>query len=121
MNGIYISLSVRKLYLLQNGKPLAIYPIAIGKPQTPTPQGNFRILEKIINPGGILGSRWLTFHFVPRGKYGIHGTNNPASIGLAVSNGCVRLHNQHIEELFSRVSIWTPVWIRSEPWSELAK
>ena len=39
--------------------------------------------------------------------YGIHGTNNPSSIGTAASLGCIRMHNHHVEELFPLVSIST--------------
>jgi spore coat assembly protein SafA len=50
---------------------------------------------------------------VPGGNYGIHGTNNPPSIGGYVSNGCIRMYNHDVEELFPRVSIGTPVEIIS--------
>ena len=43
--------------------------------------------------------------------YALHGTNNPASIGQAVSHGCVRLRNQDIAELYDRVAVGTPVYI----------
>jgi len=59
-----------------------------------------------------LGSRWLGLS-IPGGRYGIHGTNNPASIGGYVSNGCIRMHNRDIEEIFPRVEIGTPVEIYS--------
>ena len=89
------------------------YPIAVGKPGTPTPPGHFQVINKIINPGGILGSRWMGLS-IPQGNYGIHGTNNPASIGKAVSNGCIRMHNDHIETLFPQININTPVSIIKE-------
>ena len=50
---------------------------------------------------------------IPHGNYGIHGTNNPSSIGGYVSNGCIRMYNHDVEELFPRVSIGTPVEIIS--------
>lgn len=43
--------------------------------------------------------------------YALHGTNNPASVGQAVSHGCVRLRNEDIEELYHRVAVGTPVFI----------
>jgi LysM repeat protein len=89
------------------------YPIAVGKPDTPTPPGQFQVINKIINPGGILGSRWMGLN-IPQGNYGIHGTNNPASIGKAVSNGCIRMHNHHIEALFPQIEIGTLVIIIKE-------
>ena len=43
--------------------------------------------------------------------YALHGTNNPASIGQAVSHGCVRLRNEDIERLYNMVPLGTPVYI----------
>lgn len=56
-------------------------------------------------PGGVFGSRWMEF----KPQYGIHGTNNPASIGTRASLGCVRMHNRDVEELYSKVSFGTTV------------
>jgi lipoprotein-anchoring transpeptidase ErfK/SrfK len=47
----------------------------------------------------------------PNGDYGIHGTNNPSSIGKAVSNGCIRTYNNNIIELYNLVPVGTPVKI----------
>jgi lipoprotein-anchoring transpeptidase ErfK/SrfK len=80
----------------------------IGKPSTPTPKGNFKIINKAINPGGPFGARWLGLN---KKGYGIHGTNNPSSIGKAVSNGCIRTYNQNIIELSNIVPIGTEVLI----------
>lgn len=98
------------LTLYKNGKPFRSYPVAIGKPSTPTPKGTFRIKNKAVNPGGPFGARWLGLT-ATGGSYGIHGTNNPSSIGKNVSNGCIRLHNQNVIELFSLVSVGTIVKI----------
>ena len=86
------------------------YPciMSFGKPSTPTPKGNFTIINKQVNPGGPFGARWLG---LSKKGYGIHGTNNPSSIGKAVSNGCIRLHKPNVIELFNLVSIGTPVRI----------
>ena len=43
--------------------------------------------------------------------YALHGTNNPASIGQAVSHGCIRLRNEDIETLYNSVPVGTPVYI----------
>ncbi len=43
------------------------------------------------------------------GKYAIHGTNNPGSIGGFVSYGCIRMYNQDITDLYDRVGVGTPV------------
>jgi lipoprotein-anchoring transpeptidase ErfK/SrfK len=107
---ITINIAARKLTLFKDGRLFKIYPIAIGKPSTPTPRGNFRIINKAHNPGGPFGARWLGLN-APNGDYGIHGTNNPSSIGKAVSNGCIRTYNNNIIELYNLVPVGTPVRI----------
>ncbi|HAG08605.1 MAG TPA: hypothetical protein DCK87_03435 [Desulfotomaculum sp.] len=110
---LLVNTTNRFLYHYQGKNLVQSYPIAVGKPGTPTPPGYFQVINKIINPGGILGSRWMGLS-IPQGNYGIHGTNNPASIGKAVSNGCIRMHNYHIEALFPQINIGTPVTIIKE-------
>ncbi len=107
---IYIELNSRRLYLKGNTKNLATYPVAIGKPETPTPIGDFQIINMMKNPGGVLGTRWMQF----TGRmHGIHGTNQPESIGKAVSLGCVRMYNHDVEKLYSQVNTGTKVIIRN--------
>lgn len=82
---------------------------ALGKPSTPTPAGNWIIREKVTNPSWeVLGSHWMGLN-VPTGNYGIHGTNAPWSIGHYISNGCIRLLNEHIQFIFPLVPIGTPI------------
>ncbi len=107
---IHIAKSVRRLTLYDGNTALRQYPIAIGKPVTPTPEGNYAIATKILNPGGVLGSRWMGLNY---DAYGIHGTNAPWKIGQMVSNGCIRMHNANVEELFQFVSVGCPVTIRN--------
>lgn len=107
---IIVNLNSRRLSLLVNGTVKSSYPVAIGKAATPTPKGSFRIKNKALNPGGPFGARWLGIT-APNGSYGIHGTNNPSSIGLAVSNGCIRMHNKDVIELYNIVPIGTIVTI----------
>lgn len=109
---IRIYVNERKLHLEDGQRTTRIYPIAVGKPATPTPLGVYNILTKIVNPGGVLGTRWLGLN-IPNGPYGIHGTFKPDSIGKAISNGCIRLYNHDVEELFSLVRIGTTVIIES--------
>jgi lipoprotein-anchoring transpeptidase ErfK/SrfK len=45
------------------------------------------------------------------GKYAIHGTNRPSSIGTFASYGCFRMHNRDVLDLFKRVSVGTPVTV----------
>lgn len=105
---ITINTKSRILTLFRNGVVYRTYPVAIGKPSTPTPKGRFTIINKAINPGGPFGARWLG---LSKKGYGIHGTNNPSSIGKAVSNGCIRTYNNNIIELTNIVPIGTPVTI----------
>ncbi len=108
--GILIDLAVKRLYYKSPQRGQYEYPVAIGKPSTPTPTGAYKIMTKIVNPGGILGTRWLGLD-IPNGPYGIHGTNNPSSIGQEISNGCIRMFNQDVEALFELVRIGTVVTI----------
>jgi lipoprotein-anchoring transpeptidase ErfK/SrfK len=58
------------------------------------------------SPANPMGAAALT---LSGGDYAIHGTNNPRSIGGFVSYGCIRMYNEDIMDLYSRVSIGTPV------------
>ncbi|MBP2645783.1 MAG: ErfK/YbiS/YcfS/YnhG family protein [Firmicutes bacterium] len=60
--------------------------------------------------GSGFGTRWMGLN-VPWGIYGIHGTNNPWSIGRYASHGCIRMRNRDVEELFEWVPIGTEVKI----------
>lgn len=123
---IIINLPSRTLEYYENNKLIKEYPVAIGKPSTPTPLGVFKIVDKEVNPswyppdkkgyvvssgpGNPLGYRWLGFG----ANYGIHGTNAPWSIGLTVSNGCIRMFEEDVEELFVHIQYNTPVHITYE-------
>lgn len=104
---IQINRNARTLTLFSGSAIVGVFPVAIGKPATPTPLGNFSIIEKRMNPGGAFGARWMRFY----NGYGIHGTNNPASIGKAVSNGCVRMFNHDVIQVYNKVDYGTPVRI----------
>lgn len=105
---ITINTKQHTLTLFQDGKVHKVYPVAVGKPATPTPKGTFRIMNKQVNPGGPYGVRWMGLNSP---GIGIHGTNNPASIGRSVSNGCIRMQNKAVTELFSLVLVGTIVKI----------
>ncbi|OPY58685.1 MAG: putative L,D-transpeptidase YkuD [Pelotomaculum sp. PtaU1.Bin035] len=109
---ISINLTTRQLSFYEGDRLIKTYPVGVGKPSTPTPTGDFTVISKVMYPGGVLGSRWMGLS-IPKGNYGIHGTNNPSSIGGYVSNGCIRMYNQDVEELFPKVVIGLPVNIRS--------
>mgnify|MGYP001010104530 CR=1 FL=1 len=98
-----------KLIDRENESIVKTYPIATGKPSSPTPLGTFKIIEKA-QWGEGFGTRWLGLN-VPWGKYGIHGTNRPESIGGNLSAGCIRMRNRDVEELYSMVGHNTTVVI----------
>jgi lipoprotein-anchoring transpeptidase ErfK/SrfK len=75
---------------------------------TPSPIGTFSIATKKPNPGGPFGVMWMG---LSAPHYGIHGTNNPSSIGGFVSHGCIRMYNQDVLQLANIVPIGTPVII----------
>lgn len=87
-----------------------VYSVAVGKPNTPTPVGDWIIIGKELNPGGEFGARWMRLN-IPWGGYGIHGTDNPASIGTAASHGCIRMRNENVIKIYDLVPLGTPVKI----------
>jgi len=107
---ITIDLSARQLVLYHNGVPARFYPVGVGKMLTPTPAGTYYVATKRQNPGGPFGVMWLGLS-IPH--YGIHGTDNPASIGHYVSHGCIRMHNLDVLELSHLLPVGTPVTIKN--------
>ena len=112
---IVVSIEDRKLALLEDGKVVKVYPVAVGKPSTPSPVGTFTIERRVMNPtyshdgrtvapgpANPVGTRWMGLSI--RG-YGIHGTNAPRSIGKAASHGCIRMGKADLEQLYSMVDV----------------
>lgn len=110
---ITIDLQTRRLHFYSSPDTYRTYPVAIGKKSTPSPPGNWTIVQKAMNPGGPFGARWMRLS-VPWGGYGIHGTNNPRSIGKMASHGCIRMYNKDVIGLYEMVPIGTPVHIMGE-------
>ncbi|EIT87412.1 hypothetical protein A374_00520 [Fictibacillus macauensis ZFHKF-1] len=105
---IYISVKHKTLILFKNQQPYKRYKIATGAILTPTPGGTYTIVNKDPETGGPYGAMWMG---LSAPHYGIHGTNDPSSIGHNVSHGCVRMHNKDVLELASIVPIGTKVHI----------
>lgn len=103
-----VNVAAKTLSVYRDGVIIKEYPIATGKEETPTPLGTFTIINKQLDPGGPYGTRWLG---LSKKGYGIHGTNDPSSIGTAASNGCIRMFNEDIEELFDITNTGTVVRI----------
>ncbi|WP_042355457.1 L,D-transpeptidase family protein [Bacillus rubiinfantis] len=106
---IQVSVNKRMLSLYHNGKLQRIFPIAVGSMLTRTPIGEFVVVNRQINPGGPFGVMWLS---LSKQGYGIHGTNNPSSIGKAVSHGCIRMNNRDVLQLSSIIPNGTRVIIQ---------
>lgn len=98
------------------------FPVAIGTGDTPTPGGTFYLKEllKPPDPNGDYGayayglsgfSNVLTSFNGGNGVIGIHGTNDPSSIGKDVSHGCIRMLNADVTYLAKRLPLGTPVRI----------
>jgi L,D-transpeptidase ErfK/SrfK len=137
-DGLIINLPEKKLYHFTKGRLLKTYGVAVGKPSTETPMGNYSILYKTEapewhvplsiqkemaasgkevktvvppGPGNPLGNWWMAIG----NGIGIHSTNAPASIGYSVSHGCIRMRPRSAQELFKKVKVKTPVKIIYQP------
>lgn len=130
---IIVDKSANMLYWYRKGRFRARYRVATGREPQFTPEGNFTVAVKIADPPGeealkpALGVRWLGLAVpladdmrpkpnderAPAGqKYGIHGTDEPESIGEHASGGCIRMRNADILQLYEQVSVGTPVQVR---------
>lgn len=111
---IFIDITENKLYLLSNKEVIKTYPISSGKYESPSPIGDWKIVGKDTWGKGF-GGRWMGFN-VPWGKYGIHGTKEPWSIGGAGSHGCIRMFNKDVVELYKIVPVGIRVKIYGGPY-----
>lgn len=124
---VIVNKRTNELTFIDNREMQQVVHVATGKTDSLTPEGMFTVVVKAENPyyrkkdipGGKknnpLGTRWIGFDAKETdGRiYGIHGTNDPESIGHYVSNGCIRLKNDHVEALFDRIPIGTKILIVS--------
>jgi hypothetical protein len=112
---IVVSLEDRKLALVEDGQVKRVYSVAVGKPSTPSPVGTFTIERRVANPvyhhdgktvapgpRNPVGTRWMGLN---KAGYGIHGTNEPKSIGKAASHGCIRMAKADLEEFYGLVEV----------------
>ncbi|MBU4311096.1 MAG: L,D-transpeptidase family protein [Candidatus Omnitrophica bacterium] len=100
---------------------IKVYPVSTGKSGS-TPIGTFTIVNKMKDPvwykenaivpaespDNILGSRWLG---ISKKGYGIHGTIDPKSVGTQATQGCIRMYNSDVEELFTIIPVGIEVTI----------
>ena len=126
---IVIRTGERRLYYIVGAGQAIRYPVGVGRagmqwsgtasingkyiePAWSAPASirrDYRSLPSVV-PGGSshnpMGAAAMT---LSRGEYAIHGTNAPGTIGGFVSHGCIRMHNQDIMDLYSRVGVGTRV------------
>lgn len=114
-SAMWVELDKLRLTLFVNGQYSAVYLVAIGKPSTPSPFGLWRVVNRAINPGGDFGARWLGID-APWGSYGVHGSSRPELIGKQVSNGCVRMYNADVCEVFEHMFVGTRVLFTGNPY-----
>jgi L,D-transpeptidase ErfK/SrfK len=126
---VVVSIPDRKLAVVENNEVVQVFAVAVGAPNTPSPSGTFRIMNRVVNPTyyhpgktiaagpqNPIGTRWIG---LSQKGYGIHGTDEPASIGYAKSHGCIRLRNSDVERLFERVRPGDVVELHGERTPEL--
>ncbi len=118
---IVVDKSQNTLILKTDEEVIKTYVVSTGKNNS-TPVGTFKIVNKLANPTwfktgavipsgsseNILGSRWLGFDLA---GYGIHGTTEPQNLGKQVTQGCVRMANSDVEELYTLIPVGTEVTI----------
>lgn len=135
--GIVINIAEFRIYYFPEDEPYVVhsYPIGIGEKSTPTPLLSTQVIEMQSDPtwhvpNSIRDPYTARGQYYPKtvpagpgnplGEYAIrlglpsyliHGTNQPDGVGMRVSHGCIRLYPEDIEDLFSRVTIDTPVQI----------
>lgn len=116
------------LTLYLNDAWIKEYQVAIGKIDDETPTGLFQVGGKVAHPPwtvryddgrseiipygdprNILGTRWMGFKESPR--LGIHGTTQPESIGQKITDGCVRMLNNEVEELYDIIPMGTEIFV----------
>jgi lipoprotein-anchoring transpeptidase ErfK/SrfK len=126
---IVVSIPDRKLALVENDRVVSVYSVAVGAPVSPTPVGTFSVVSRVSNPtyykpgtvigpgaANPIGTRWIG---LSEKGFGIHGTDQPRSIGFARSHGCIRLRNADVEKLFARVRAGDVVELHGERTPEI--
>lgn len=121
---LVLKLSERQVYVYRGDAVEVVYPVAIGRPGWETPTGEFSVIHQVVEPGWTnpltgeimppgennpLGDRWIAFWTDNTNVIGFHGTPNRESVGQAASHGCIRMYNEDVRQLYSMVSVGTPV------------
>lgn len=130
---LVINIPSRTLWVYAGDKIIRFFPVGVGRVGFSTPMGKFSVIRKVMDPGwenpylasgemrlapgetNPLGTRWIGFYQKAGGEYGMHGTDNPESVGKFSSHGCVRLKVPDAEALFEMVEVGTPVEVVYQP------
>lgn len=115
---ILIELDLKRLTLYEGTNIIKQCPIASGAWNTPSPIGGYRVISRFKTEMSGFGTRFLRLN-VPWGIYGIHGTNQPQSIGANASHGCIRLYVADAEALYAMVPNGTRVYLEGGPYGML--
>ena len=121
---VMVDQSERLLTVFDGDEVILTTSVAVGTEENPSPNGYFFITDKLStgNPTGAYGpvafgisgfSDTLSSFAGGPGQIGIHGTNNPDSIGTAASHGCIRVNNDVILDLSDLLPLGTPVTIQA--------
>jgi lipoprotein-anchoring transpeptidase ErfK/SrfK len=119
---IEVELTGREIRVYDGDELLVEHPVGVGRQDRPTPGGVYYIKELLQppDPNGVYGtyayglsgfSNVLETFAGGEAVIGIHGTNDPSSIGQEVSSGCIRLPNEVIDEMVTYLPLGTPVEI----------
>ena len=138
-DGIVVDMPQRMVFFVADGVLAAAYPAALGQASWRTPEGDFTVVEKTVNPiwtvpvsiqrdmarqgkavltrvlagpRNPLGKRWIGLSL---GGIGIHGTTKPLSVYHFRSHGCIRLNADDVAALFLMVEPGTPGTIIDAP------
>jgi lipoprotein-anchoring transpeptidase ErfK/SrfK len=125
---VLVDLEARWALYFLGDEVAAAWPVGIGRVGEETPPGQYTAIEKTEKPTWMkvgqdpipfgdprnpLGTRWIGWaREGSKTTYGFHGTREPESIGQAASDGCVRFHNEDVEELFKILPEGTPILVR---------
>lgn len=121
---LILDLSKRRLVLKRGDRVVRKMVVGIGRPSSPTPQGRFAVTDKLsgyrYSPAYGCCIVALSAHQpnLPAGwpggdRIAIHGTNNPASIGVPSSAGCPHAGYSDMQALMRRVPLGAPVFVRA--------
>ncbi|MES2982822.1 MAG: L,D-transpeptidase [Verrucomicrobiota bacterium] len=134
---VHINTEINMLTVFENDKLVAAYPVTVGSGQTESPVGKWKVTKISTMPNfrhdkSMLkeGVRSDDFHMLSPGPnnpvgvmwiqlskdgIGIHGTNDPDTIGRASSHGCIRLANWDVVRFAEKIGLNVPVTIQAGP------